>query len=166
MQRIDRHFSFWSLLDDPLHQLPQIVFTLRAVQYPASMPVSLASLHLIQDATQTFVSNLYELLHSTSSVSEQLGKVRKLYEAGNIPNKIQDGTVPFPEDTAQIKSGIALEFRYVLLILAASGARRSWIPLAGMSRSSTLERRSTLCAISHFHWLPGSSAYVERRSDV
>ena len=58
------------------------------MQYPASMPVSLASLHLIQDATQTFVSNLYELLHSTSSVSEQLGKVRMSYEVGNIPNKI------------------------------------------------------------------------------
>lgn len=50
---------------------------------------------------------------STTSVSEHLGKVRKLYEVGNIPNKIQNGTVPFPEDSTQIGSGIALEFRNV-----------------------------------------------------
>ncbi|KAI0779878.1 hypothetical protein C8Q74DRAFT_1456295 [Fomes fomentarius] len=110
---IEKHFSFWSLLQDPLQQLPQIVFTLRAVQSPGSLPVSLASLHILQGATQTFVSSLFELMMSTTSVSEHLGKVRKLYEVGNIPNKIQDGTVPFPEDSAQIGSGIALEFKNV-----------------------------------------------------
>nr|VWP00422.1 Mitochondrial phosphate carrier protein [Ganoderma boninense] len=59
------------------------------------------------------ISNFYRLSYSTSSVAEQLATVRKLYEVGNIKNKIQDGTVPFPEDASQIKSGIALEFRNV-----------------------------------------------------
>ena len=78
------------------------------------MPVSLASLHLIQESTNGFIGNIYELMSSTSSVSDQLAAVRKLYEVGNIKNKIEDGTVPFPEDASQIKSGISLEFRYTL----------------------------------------------------
>ena len=78
-----------------------------------SMPVSLASLHLIQEATRSFIGTLYDLMRSTSSVNEQLAAVRKLYEVGNIKNQVQDGLVPFPEDTSQIRHGIALEFKYV-----------------------------------------------------
>ena len=76
------------------------------------MPISLASLHLVQQSTQTFVLSILEIQRSMNSVSEQLSAVRKLYEVGNIENVVPDGTVPFPEDTAQIKFGISLEFRY------------------------------------------------------
>lgn len=89
----------------------QIFFTLRAVQYPASMPVSLASLQMVQESTSTFAFNMFELMHSTQSFAAQIGEVRKLYEVASVPNKVQDGTVPFPEDSAQIRSGVALEFR-------------------------------------------------------
>ncbi|EJF60391.1 hypothetical protein DICSQDRAFT_162011 [Dichomitus squalens LYAD-421 SS1] len=112
-QPMRRHFGFWSILEDPLRQIPQFVFTLRAIQYPANMPVSLASLHLIQESTMSFISNMHDLLNSTSSVSDQLAAVRKLYEVDKIKNKIADGTVPFPEDASQIKYGISLEFRNV-----------------------------------------------------
>ena len=91
----------------------QIVFALRAIQHPASIPVSLASVYLIQQAMFGLISNFYQLANSTSSVSERLAAVRKLYEIGNIKNKVMDGTIPFPEDASQIKSGVALEFRYV-----------------------------------------------------
>ena len=59
------------------------------------------------------VSNFYRLANSTSSVGEKLAAVRMLYEVGNIKNKVQDGTIPFPEDASQIKSGVAIEFRSV-----------------------------------------------------
>ncbi|KAJ8582269.1 P-loop containing nucleoside triphosphate hydrolase protein [Rhizopogon salebrosus TDB-379] len=39
--------------------------------------------------------------------------VRKLYEFENVPNKVVDGTEPFPEDQQSIRSGISLEFRNV-----------------------------------------------------
>ena len=52
------------------------------------------------------------MLSRAQSIGEQLASVRKLYEVGTVPNQIQDGTIPFPEDSAEIKSGIALEFRY------------------------------------------------------
>ncbi len=62
------------------------------------------------------ILTFYELANSTSSVSEQFATARKLYEVGNIKNKIHDGTLPFPEDASQISSGVAVEFRCVYAI--------------------------------------------------
>ena len=73
--------------------------------------MSLASLNLIQEATNRFAYTIYDIIRRTKSVGDQLESVKKLYEVVNIPNVIKDGTVPFPEDTAQIRSGIGLEFR-------------------------------------------------------
>ncbi|EIW65305.1 P-loop containing nucleoside triphosphate hydrolase protein [Trametes versicolor FP-101664 SS1] len=108
--RIKDRFSFWALLEYPLRELPQMFFTLRAVQHPASMPVSLASLQMVQESTNTFAFCMLELMHSTRTFAAQIGEVRKLYEVASVPNKVPDGTVPFPEDAAQIRSGVALEF--------------------------------------------------------
>ncbi|KAI0638774.1 P-loop containing nucleoside triphosphate hydrolase protein [Trametes polyzona] len=106
-------FSFGGLFRGALNELPQIVFTLRAVQYPASMPVSLASLEMVQKSTNDFAYSMFELVSSTQNFAAQLGEVRKLYEVVNMPNKVLDGTVSFPEDTAQVRHGVALEFRNV-----------------------------------------------------
>ncbi|KAI0820613.1 P-loop containing nucleoside triphosphate hydrolase protein [Trametes gibbosa] len=116
MRRISRsrqRFGFFTFVQDPLRELPQIVFTLRAVQYPASMPVSLASLNLLQQTTSQFSYTLWRFFEQTGSVTEQLATVRKLYDVAHIPNRIPDGTVPFPEDAQKIRNGIALEFRNV-----------------------------------------------------
>jgi hypothetical protein len=58
------------------------------------------------------MGNVRMLLYQTRNVSEQLSALRKLYEAGNIPNQVIDGTVPFPENGQSIRDGISLEFRY------------------------------------------------------
>ncbi|KAI0668740.1 P-loop containing nucleoside triphosphate hydrolase protein [Trametes maxima] len=108
-----RRFGLFTFIQDPLRELPQIVFTLRAVQYPASMPVSLASLNLLQQTTSQFSYTLWRLFENTVSVTEQLQIVRKLYDVAHIPNRIRDGTVPFPEDAQKIRHGVALEFRGV-----------------------------------------------------
>ena len=54
---------------------------------------------------------MYEIVQRTKSVGHQLESVKKLYEVVNIPNAVKDGSVSFPEDTAQLRSGIELEFR-------------------------------------------------------
>ncbi|TFK38612.1 P-loop containing nucleoside triphosphate hydrolase protein [Crucibulum laeve] len=105
--------SFSSMLQDPFKELPQIVFTLRAVQYPAAIPLSLASLNLITQTTQSFTYILFNLFDETGSIADKLASVRKLYEVGNIPNRIVDGNIPFPEDTASIEQGLSIEFRNV-----------------------------------------------------
>ncbi|KAI9507419.1 HlyB/MsbA family ABC transporter [Russula earlei] len=109
----DRSFHPVRLLRLPLSELPQIVFTLRAVQQPSSIPVSLASLHLMQRTSGSFIHSVRLLLQQTGNVSGQLSALRKLYEAGNITNQVVDGTVPFPQNTQSIRDGICLEFRDV-----------------------------------------------------
>lgn len=88
------------------------MFSLRAVQHPASIPVTLASLNLIQQTTANFGWTVYRFIDQFGSIAEQLATVRKLYDIVNIPNRIPDGTVPFPEDVQKVKAGISVEFRY------------------------------------------------------
>jgi hypothetical protein len=89
----------------------QIIFTLQAVQKPTSIPVSLASLHLLQRSLGTFVSRITDIFQTVGSISTRLSNLRKLYEAEKIPNKVVDGTTPFPENAQSIGNGILIEFR-------------------------------------------------------
>ncbi|KAH9054292.1 HlyB/MsbA family ABC transporter [Lactarius vividus] len=102
-----------SLLRVSLEELPQIIFTLQAVKKPMSIPVSLASLHLLQQSSDTFVMSINVIFEKMGSISDRLSSLRRLYEAENIPNKVVDGTIPFPENAQSISSGISLEFRNV-----------------------------------------------------
>ncbi|KAI9437632.1 HlyB/MsbA family ABC transporter [Lactarius indigo] len=102
-----------SLLRVPLKELPQIVFTLQAVKKPMSIPVSLASLHLLQQSSSTFARSINDIFQKMGSISDRLASLRKLYEVDNIPNKVVDGTIPFPENARSISDGISLEFRNV-----------------------------------------------------
>ena len=125
-----------SLLQEPLRELPmvipcffflidkkpsklvndfaQIVFTLRAVQYPASIPLSLASLQLIRENSSSFTSSILGLLDQTGYMAEQLASVRRLYEIENIANKVVDGREPYPENQQKLNDGISVEFRYII----------------------------------------------------
>ena len=58
------------------------------------------------------MNNVEMLRQQTGTVSGRLSALRKLYEAGNIPNQVEDGGVPFPENEQSIRDGILLEFRY------------------------------------------------------
>ncbi|KAH9079233.1 HlyB/MsbA family ABC transporter [Lactarius deliciosus] len=101
------------LLRIPIQELPQIIFTLQVVQKPSSIPVSLASLHLLQQSSSTFMMHIHEILQDVESISTRLSSLRNLYEAENIANKVVDGTIPFPENAQSIGDGISLEFRNV-----------------------------------------------------
>jgi hypothetical protein len=90
----------------------QVFFALRAVQQPSTIPISLASLHLMEEASDLFMTHVTTLLSQTGNFSEQLLDLRKHFEAGNITNKIADGTTPFPENQQSIRDGISLELKY------------------------------------------------------
>ena len=120
------------LLKVPLQELPQvrplkcpafsilifvqIIFTLQVVQKPSSIPVSLASLHLLQESIRTFSMRMHIISENVGSISTRLSDLRKLYEAENIPNKVVDGITPFPENAQSIGDGISLEFRYFIYL--------------------------------------------------
>ncbi|KAL5535096.1 hypothetical protein ACEPAF_3189 [Sanghuangporus sanghuang] len=102
-----------SLLSDPLKEIPQIVFALRAVQYPASIPITLASLNLIQSTVSSFSHSLLQFFDQFGSVAVHLDSIRKLYEIKNIRLKVQDGRETYPENEQDLRSGISVEFRRV-----------------------------------------------------
>ncbi|KAI0762243.1 P-loop containing nucleoside triphosphate hydrolase protein [Fomes fomentarius] len=126
-EKVGSHDADWNKIEDTmdirgygdldvfqsLTHIPQIIFTLRAVHYPATIPISLASLTLIQGAARDFVWKVYEFLRDTREFDKQLRAIRKIYEVVNIPNLVPDGVIPFPEDTAKIRCGISIEFRNV-----------------------------------------------------
>ncbi|RDB28996.1 Lipid A export ATP-binding/permease protein MsbA [Hypsizygus marmoreus] len=113
IHRTQGNISLASFLQDPFRELPQIVFTLRAVQYPASIPVSLASLNLITQTTAGFTGTLFAFFDETGSIADKLADVKRLYEVQNIPNRVLDGKDPFPEDQQALEMGISIEFRNV-----------------------------------------------------
>ncbi|TCD60798.1 hypothetical protein EIP91_009511 [Steccherinum ochraceum] len=105
--------SIWSLARLPFGDLPQIVFAIRAVQQPATIPVTVASLNLITHTSMSFSHQIYQVFQQTGTIADSVASVRKLYEVLELPNKIEDGTIPFPEDAQKLKEGVTLEFKNV-----------------------------------------------------
>jgi hypothetical protein len=73
-------------------------------------------------------------------------RVRRLYEMINIPNRVIDGTEPFPEDQQSIRNGISVEFRFGMIITCTLLA--FWlIQYEEMYRSGIPEVKHSLYAI-------------------
>ncbi|KAF9478549.1 P-loop containing nucleoside triphosphate hydrolase protein [Pholiota conissans] len=121
----NRHSFFAIFFEEVLRALPQVVFTLRAVRQPTSIPLSVASLHLITSTTQSFTYAAFSLVQGASTIVSHLTAVRQLYQVAHIPNRVKvhhndsnDTTIdetlvgtPFPENTqTTIAYGISVEF--------------------------------------------------------
>lgn len=106
------------------------------MQHPASIPISLASLNLITQTTQTFTFKIFNLFEETGSISDKLSNVRKVYEVAVIPNRIPDGKTPFPEDHQSLNMGLSIEFRYLRSFRSPSFLTQI---ILEMSRFDTLE---------------------------
>ncbi|KAG1845091.1 P-loop containing nucleoside triphosphate hydrolase protein [Suillus subalutaceus] len=87
--------SMSSILREIIHILPLIVFTLRVVQRQMTIPLSLVSLILIYQTSNSF-------------------DICSMHAIDNMKNKVVDGPEPFPEDQQSLRSGISIEFRNVL----------------------------------------------------
>ncbi|KIK60425.1 hypothetical protein GYMLUDRAFT_43735 [Collybiopsis luxurians FD-317 M1] len=109
-----RHFpSILTIIRQSINELPQIAFTLRAVQYPASIPVSLTSLSLITSTVNSFSNTLFRFFQETGSINDNFATVRKMFEMIDLPNRIPDGAVPYPENQQALQMGMSIEFRSV-----------------------------------------------------
>lgn len=107
--------SLTSLLSVSLRELPEVLYLLRAAEHPASIPVSIASMRLVQETTSNFIGAFMLFINESGSIAERFHKVRQLYEIENIPNKVVDGNISFPEDRQSLTSGMSVEFRFVHL---------------------------------------------------
>jgi hypothetical protein len=88
-----------------------VFFALRATQYPLSVPVSMASLTLIESSTTNFFSRLMEFQRQTISYPNTLQDIRQLYDLEQMENKVVDGDRPFPENSESLRHGVTIEFR-------------------------------------------------------
>lgn len=75
------------------------------------MPITLASLNLIMQAANNAINVYLDISDQDHSIKDQIAIVRDLYEILEIPNKIPDGTVPFPENQKSTETGVSIEFR-------------------------------------------------------
>lgn len=67
--------SFSSLLSVSLRELPEVLYLLRAAEHPASIPVSIASMRLVQETTSSFMTAFMDFLDESGSIAERFNKV-------------------------------------------------------------------------------------------
>jgi ABC-type multidrug transport system fused ATPase/permease subunit len=103
-----KRLSIVPILRDAMHELPQIAFALRAAQKPMTIPLSLASLALIEHASTLFMSTHFST-YGGPTIAMHFSNVRDLYETENVQNKVTDGTELFPS----LRTGMSVEFRNV-----------------------------------------------------
>lgn len=161
--------SYYSLPPLLISRCSQIVFTLRAVRQPSTIPRSLASLALITQTTQSFAYSLLALADETGGIGERLQAVRGLYEVIKIPNQVrahvhekarkrkaQDDNdhdmedtrgLPFPEDSSSLAHGVGVEFRNVSFAYPGSFSTPSSEPQWALHNVSFTIQPGQLCVI-------------------
>ncbi|CAE6422002.1 unnamed protein product [Rhizoctonia solani] len=96
--------------------LPQIIFALRAIHTPASIPLSLAQLDLVQRNVTAFSQQLENFSHIVEGVSYSFQSIQSLYSIIDIPNHIPDAPSDAPPLVLaqdQKVKGLGIEFRNV-----------------------------------------------------
>ncbi|KAF9524673.1 P-loop containing nucleoside triphosphate hydrolase protein [Crepidotus variabilis] len=124
--RLKDGFSKFTIFQEILRGLPEIIFTLRAVQKPSTIPLSLVSLNLITQTTKAFTFQAFSLYDDTGAIADKLNAVRLLYKIIKIPNRVNiDYDSPylgtsFPEENSSLSMGVSVEFRDVSFIYPGS----------------------------------------------
>ncbi|KAG2030068.1 P-loop containing nucleoside triphosphate hydrolase protein [Suillus americanus] len=109
---IKKRLSIASILRATMQELPELAFVLSAVRKPMTVPLSFASLVLIEHTSDAFIST-HLSPYRMFSLAAILASLRNLYEFQNVQNKVVDGTERFPESQQSLSSGISVEFRNV-----------------------------------------------------
>jgi ABC-type multidrug transport system fused ATPase/permease subunit len=98
---------------DPVEALGQVYTCLKIVNSPATAPISLATLQLVNSAMTSLTQKTRTLGSNIDGLSGQVGNIRDFYTRLDLQNRIPDGSVPFPENAQDISLGISVEFRNV-----------------------------------------------------
>ncbi|KAJ7671929.1 P-loop containing nucleoside triphosphate hydrolase protein [Mycena rosella] len=120
--------SLTAFLSDPLRELPQIVFTLRAVQYPSDIPLSLASLNLITQTTTKFSQTLFNLVEESGSVAENLASIRKLVGLG-VAVEFRNVSFRYPDSNNDVLRNVSFKILQgqLCVIVGKNGSGKSTI---------------------------------------
>ncbi|CAE7051714.1 unnamed protein product [Rhizoctonia solani] len=96
--------------------LPQIIFALRAIHTPVSIPLSLAQLDLVQRNVTSFSQQLENFSRIIEGVSYSFQSIESLYSIIDIPNHIPDApsdALPLALAQDQKIKGLGIEFKNV-----------------------------------------------------
>lgn len=107
----------WHLLlghaQGPFDVFCQIYTCLQVVNTPSSTPFSLSTLHLVTSTVSALNTRLSTLGRNIEGISDDVRQICKYYEILDMPNRIKDGTIPFPENEFDLSNGISVEFKDV-----------------------------------------------------
>ncbi|KZW02444.1 P-loop containing nucleoside triphosphate hydrolase protein [Exidia glandulosa HHB12029] len=107
-------FSFRNLYRGFLDDLPKLILAFLVVNAPSEMPLLLASYTVIEQATNTVISELWSMAGLGKNLANSLNDLKALFEIVTVGNKVVDGHVPYPENAQDTASnGIEIEFRGV-----------------------------------------------------
>lgn len=73
---------------------------------PSHIPVSLATLQLVQAQARTFAGLIERLVSNSGSLKSQITKVKELYDLDRLPNLVKDGY----KDLKPGGKGVSIEF--------------------------------------------------------
>ena len=107
----------WSLIlehaESPFDVFCQIYTCLQVVNSPSSTPFSLSTLHLVTSTVSSLNNQLSSLGRSIEGISDDVLSIRRYYATVDMPNRIPDGLIPFPENEFDLSNGISVEFKNV-----------------------------------------------------
>ncbi|KAJ3547942.1 hypothetical protein NMY22_g1464 [Coprinellus aureogranulatus] len=100
-------------LRDPVEALGQVYTCLKVVNSPSTAPISIATLQLVNSSMANLTLKVSLLGRNIDYLYQQIGWIRSFYAVLDLQNKIQDGSIPFPENKQDMAMGISVEFRNV-----------------------------------------------------
>ena len=101
--------------------LTQVFTCFQAVNSPKSTPFSLAAMELVNESMNALVEKIRSVGDILDSISTLTDTLAKFYDFLDGSNKIKGGTIPFPENQADLARGVSLEFRNVSFSYTGGG---------------------------------------------
>ncbi|KAF8516471.1 P-loop containing nucleoside triphosphate hydrolase protein [Hysterangium stoloniferum] len=95
--------------DSALEDFPLIFYAFQVFFQPQNF--SLTSIALMQQVSTNLTWTLYDIFRDSRSMQQLLQQIKEIYDIGNIPNKLEDGDLKYP-DTA-ISRGMEIKFENV-----------------------------------------------------
>lgn len=90
-----------------LSHFPLIHLAYTAAHSPNTIPLSLATITLVQSTTNRFAAKVEQLANVSDGLADEVANFRNLFELSEMAGDLVDGTVPFESEG----QGMAIEFR-------------------------------------------------------
>lgn len=91
-----------------LSQFPLIHLAYTSVHSPSTIPLSLATITLVQQTTHRFASKVEQLANLSDGLADEIMNFRNLFELVDMKTDVVSGKVPYESGVGK---GMKVEFR-------------------------------------------------------